>query len=96
MRSRVEPGCGAGSARPAGSGDPGRACGLRDRCAGLLARASAGLADGTISGDVNHLEQVRAWFGKPLWDMESADADAYFGQVLRAAAKGTRLGERRR
>lgn len=45
---------------------------------------------------MNHLEQVRAWFGKPLWDMESADADAYFGQVLRAAAKGTRLGERRR
>ncbi len=58
----------------------------------VLARASAGLADGTISGDVNHLEQVRAWFGKPLWDMEPADADVYFGQVLRAAAKGTRLG----
>jgi site-specific recombinase XerD len=58
----------------------------------VLARASAGLADGTISGDVNHLEQVRAWFGKPLWDMEPADADAYFGRVLRGAAKGTRLG----
>ena len=38
-----------------------------------------------------HLEQVRAWFGRPLWDMEPADADAYFGKVLRGAAKGTRL-----
>ena len=38
-----------------------------------------------------HLEQVRAWFGGPLWEMEPADADAYFGKVLRGAAKGTRL-----
>lgn len=57
----------------------------------VLARASAGLADGTIRGDVGHLEQVRAWFGKPLWDMESADADTYFGKVVRHSAKGTRL-----
>lgn len=57
----------------------------------VLARASAGLADGTISSDIGHLEQVRTWFGKPLWDMEPADADVYFGQVLRDAAKGTRL-----
>jgi hypothetical protein len=35
--------------------------------------------------------QVRAWFGRPLWDMEPADADAYFGKVLRGAARGTRL-----
>jgi site-specific recombinase XerD len=57
----------------------------------VLARASAGLADGTISSDVGHLEQVRTWFGKPLWDMQPADADSYFGKALRAAAKGTRL-----
>ncbi len=57
----------------------------------VLARASAGLADGTIRSDVGHLEQVRAWFGRPLWEMEPADADAYFGKVLRGAAKGTRL-----
>ncbi|RSM80543.1 recombinase [Amycolatopsis sp. WAC 01375] len=56
----------------------------------VLARASAGLADGTISSDIGHLEQVRAWFGKPLWDMEPADADTYFGKILRTAAKGTR------
>ena len=58
----------------------------------VLARAAAGLADATIRSDVAHLEQVRAWFGRPLWDMEPADADAYFGRVLRGAAKGTRLG----
>jgi integrase/recombinase XerD len=58
----------------------------------VLARAAAGLADATIRSDVLHLEQVRAWFGGPLWDMEPADADAYFGKVLRGAAKGTRLG----
>lgn len=27
----------------------------------VLARASAGLADGTIRGDVGHLDQMRAW-----------------------------------
>ena len=58
----------------------------------VLARAAAGLADATIRSDVLHLEQLRAWFGRPLWDMEPADADAYFGKVLRDAAKGTRLG----
>lgn len=57
----------------------------------VLARAAAGLADGTIASDVVHLEQVRAWFGRPLWEMDPPDADAYFGKVLRDAAKGTRL-----
>ncbi|MEU2674469.1 hypothetical protein ABZ622_37580 [Streptomyces sp. NPDC007164] len=32
----------------------------------VLARASAGLADGTIRGDVGHLDQIRTWFGRPL------------------------------
>ncbi len=57
----------------------------------VLARAAAGLADDTISSDVVHVEQTRAWLGRPLWEMEPADADAYFGKVLRGAAKGTRL-----
>jgi hypothetical protein len=57
----------------------------------VLARAAAGLSDGTISSDVVHLEQTRAWFGRPLWEMEPADADAYFGKVLRGVARGTRL-----
>ena len=54
----------------------------------VLARAAAGLADATITSDVVNLEQIRAWFGRPLWEMEPADADAYFGKVLRNAAKG--------
>lgn len=57
----------------------------------VLARSAAGLSDGTIASDVMHLEQVRVWFGRPLWEMQPADADAYFGKVLRNAAKGTRL-----
>jgi hypothetical protein len=57
----------------------------------VLARAAAGLADSTIAGEVIHLEQVRGWLGRPLWEMQPADADSYFGQVLRGAARGTRL-----
>ena len=56
----------------------------------VLARSSAGLSDGTIRGEVSNLEQVREWFGRPLWEMEPADADAYFGKVMRQAAGGTR------
>ena len=57
----------------------------------VLARASAGLTDGTIRGDVGHLEQVRTWFRRPLWEMEPTDADPYFGRVLRGSPSGTRL-----
>lgn len=56
----------------------------------VLARASAGLADSTIRGDTNHLELIRDWFGRPLWEMTPADADAYFGKVLRQASASTR------
>lgn len=51
----------------------------------VLARASAGLADATIRGDVYHLELIREWFDRPLWEMQPADADRYFGKVLRDA-----------
>ncbi|GAA2039355.1 hypothetical protein GCM10009839_46620 [Catenulispora yoronensis] len=57
----------------------------------VLARASAGLTDGTIRGDVSHLENIRTWFGRPLWEMEPCDADSYFGGFLRNAPSGTRL-----
>ncbi|GAB2581752.1 hypothetical protein GCM10027168_13090 [Streptomyces capparidis] len=40
---------------------------VRVKVRGLgLALASVGLADGTIRGDVGHLGQMRAWFGRPL------------------------------
>lgn len=58
----------------------------------VLARASAGLVDSTIRNDINHLELIRDWFGRPLWEMQSADADAYFGKVLRDAKPSTRSG----
>ena len=61
----------------------------------VLARAAGGLSDGTVSSDVIHLEQVRAWLGRPLWEMEPPDADEHFGKALRTTAKGTRLGRRR-
>ncbi|KLL09863.1 tyrosine-type recombinase/integrase [Protofrankia coriariae] len=57
----------------------------------VLARSSAGLTDGTIRSDVGNLEQIRSWFGRALWEMEPADADAYFGRVLRGSPSGTRL-----
>jgi site-specific recombinase XerD len=56
----------------------------------VLARASAGLSDDTVRSEISNLEQMREWFGRPLWEMEPADADAYFGRVLRRAASGTR------
>jgi hypothetical protein len=58
----------------------------------VLARASAGLVDATIRNDVNHLELVRDWFGRPLWEMQPCDADTYFGKVLRDARPSTRAG----
>jgi integrase/recombinase XerD len=57
----------------------------------VLARSAAGLSDSTIRSDVSHLEQVHTWFGRPLWEMEPVDADAYFGTVLRAVPPNTRL-----
>lgn len=47
----------------------------------VLARASAGLADGTIRGDAGHLDQIGTWFGRPLWDMESALFSYSYRQV---------------
>jgi integrase len=58
----------------------------------VLARASAGLADSTIRNDTGHLELIRAWLGRPLWEMQPGDADAYFGKVLRDARPSTRTG----
>jgi site-specific recombinase XerD len=56
----------------------------------VLARASAGVGDSTIQQDLRNLEQLRGWLDKPLWEMRPADADNYFGRVLRASRPGTR------
>ena len=56
----------------------------------VLARAAAGLADATIVSDVVASGTDAGLVRRPLWEMEPADADAYFGKVLRNAAKGTR------
>src|SRR5690348_6118840 len=32
------------------------------------------------------------WYGRPLWELLPADADAYFGKVLRQARPSTRTG----
>jgi integrase len=58
----------------------------------VLARASAGLADSTIRNDAGHLDLIREWFGRPLWEMRPEDADAYFGRALRDARPSTRTG----
>jgi integrase/recombinase XerD len=45
----------------------------------VLARASAGLADSTIRNGAGYLDLIRNWFGRPLWEMQPEDADAYLG-----------------
>jgi integrase/recombinase XerD len=63
-----------------------------DVLAGLvMARSSSGIADRTVRAEIGHLEQVREWFDRALWDMEPADADDYFGRVIRGVPSGTRL-----
>jgi hypothetical protein len=62
----------------------------------VLARASAGLADSPIRNDTGHLQLIRDWFGRPLWEMQPDDADAYFDTanrhvlLSRISALGTR------
>lgn len=51
----------------------------------VLGRASAGLADRTTLG-AGRLDQIRTWLSQPLWDMEPAEADVYFGTTLRHSA----------
>ncbi|MEW1734341.1 tyrosine-type recombinase/integrase [Nocardia beijingensis] len=61
----------------------------------VLARASAGLTDGSIRAENLHLELVRNWFGRPLWGMEPRDADRYLGTMLRKVSSSTRAARAR-
>jgi integrase len=56
----------------------------------VLARGSAGVTDATIQREVRHQELMHEWFGRPLWEMEPTDADAYFGKALKKASASTR------
>lgn len=56
----------------------------------VLARASAGMSDRTISLDTSALLSVREWFGRPWWELTPPDMDRYFGQHLRGKAVSTR------
>ncbi|RJQ74196.1 site-specific integrase [Pseudonocardiaceae bacterium YIM PH 21723] len=56
----------------------------------VMARAAAGLADSSIRNDINNLGLIRQWFEQPLWAMQPADADLYFGKVTRTAKPSTR------
>ncbi|SEG80928.1 hypothetical protein SAMN05216223_112127 [Actinacidiphila yanglinensis] len=57
----------------------------------VLARAAAGLADETISGDVDALMEVRGWFGGPLWELVPTDLDRFVGEHQRRLATLTKV-----
>lgn len=57
----------------------------------VLARASAGVADRTIAGEVDVVTEVRRWFGRPLWEMQPQDLDRFLGQDQRGLAAGTKV-----
>ncbi|MFD5875853.1 tyrosine-type recombinase/integrase [Streptomyces sp. NPDC060322] len=56
----------------------------------VLARAASGISDGSIRREVGDLDLMRSWFGRPLWEMEPADADRHFGHALRGLSVSTR------
>jgi integrase/recombinase XerD len=57
----------------------------------VLARSSAGIADGTVRADVAAVVELREWFGRPLWEITPRQVDDYFGRHLRAAMPGTKV-----
>ncbi len=57
----------------------------------VLARASAGVVDRTIRGEVDAVAEVRRWFGRPLWEMQPQDLDRFFGGDQRSLAAGTKV-----
>ncbi|MER5326903.1 tyrosine-type recombinase/integrase [Streptosporangium roseum] len=57
----------------------------------VLARSSAGITDATIRADVAAVEELREWFGRPLWEMTPQHIDTFFGRHLREAMLGTKV-----
>ena len=56
----------------------------------VMARASAGVTDGTIRTDVSIVVELREWFLRPLWQMQPQDLDRFFGRHQRELAAGTK------
>jgi len=48
------------------------------------------MVDQTIQHDRMYLAQIRTWLGRPLWTMQPADADRFFGEALRTAAPNSK------
>lgn len=59
---------------------------------GLITASNSTVWIGVLSPDIGHLEKVRDWFGRPLWEMEPPDGDSYFGKVVRDASPSLRAG----
>lgn len=57
----------------------------------VLARASAGISDGTVAGDVSVIVEVPSWFARPLWEMEPRDLDRFFGRHQQGMAHATKV-----
>jgi len=57
----------------------------------VLARASAGVVDRTITGEADAVVELRRWFGRPLWEMQPQDLDRFFGGDQRTLAPGTKV-----
>jgi hypothetical protein len=53
----------------------------------VLARSSAGMADSTIRGELSTLEQIRDWFGRPLWEMEPSVRTPTWARAARGAER---------
>ncbi|MFE3281201.1 hypothetical protein [Nocardia sp. NPDC059239] len=58
----------------------------------MLARSPAGWVDSTMRKDVNYLDLIQDWFGRPRWEIQPADADTSFGKVLCDAKPPTQGG----
>jgi site-specific recombinase XerD len=57
----------------------------------VLARAAAGIADRTISGEVEAVLQLRESFSRPLWEMTAPDMDRFLGEDQRSMSQGTKV-----
>src|SRR6185437_2680893 len=82
LRADLSEGAEAGHARA-----PGTTCGAHGLESGVFAGLAKALeADGMTAGAVTvqlaDLAEIDTWLGGPLWQMNSENADAYFGRQI--------------